>query len=293
MLSSSARVFGSIAKVIEGSGSCAGRIEDRRSFVAERIAGGRFLQFGDCADVSRMQFADFGELSCPARPGCAASAPGVPRLKFVQRRVVLQHAAHHFEIVDAPGERIGERLEHEQRERLGVVVSCARRVRPCRRAPVKPTLRVLIGMRENIRQEMSAGWRCRCCASAETHQHRENLFRDDGFAQRRESDRQWEACLRGKIPPSIRRRLRRPSRPAFRALPSLRRPARREFPRSLALPSPSGVYMCAFIATRSTTPRNPFSAADGQLQRHDVAPENLLQRFHASVRSWPVRGPSR
>jgi len=61
ILSSSARVFGSMAKVMDGS-EVARRIINRRTFIAESFARRGFLQFGNRADVSRMKLADFGEL---------------------------------------------------------------------------------------------------------------------------------------------------------------------------------------------------------------------------------------
>ena len=41
-------------------------------------------------------------------------------VEILQRRIVLQHARNHLEIIDAPRERIGQRLEHKKRHRLGV-----------------------------------------------------------------------------------------------------------------------------------------------------------------------------
>ena len=46
----------------------------------------------------------------------------------------------------------------------------------------------------------------------------------------------------------------------------------------MALPSPSGVYKCAFIETRSITPRKAFSLPIGICSGITRASENLLQR---------------
>src|SRR5580704_5496460 len=41
-------------------------------------------------------------------------------IKIRERCIVFQHSGHHLEIVDASGERIRERLEYENRKRLGI-----------------------------------------------------------------------------------------------------------------------------------------------------------------------------
>ena len=49
------------------------------------------------------------------------------------------------------------------------------------------------------------------------------------------------------------------------------------------LPLPSAAKVHAFIATRSTTPRNALLLADRQLHRHDRAAEHGTQRFERSI----------
>ncbi len=58
---------------------------------------------------------------------------------------------------------------------------------------------------------------------------------------------------------------------------------RREFPRSLLCHRHPACTISAFIVTRSTTPRNDFFRADGQLDRHHAAPENLLERIERAL----------
>src|SRR5580704_16798398 len=41
-------------------------------------------------------------------------------IKIRERSVVFQHSGQHLEIIDASGERIRERLEYENRKRLGI-----------------------------------------------------------------------------------------------------------------------------------------------------------------------------
>ena len=66
----------------------------------------------------------------------------------------------------------------------------------------------------------------------------------------------------------------------------------------VALPSPSGLYMWAFMETRSITPRKPFSAPMGNCSGDDGAAENLIQGFRErskleSSRSIQVRTNAR
>src|SRR5579859_7295738 len=41
-------------------------------------------------------------------------------IEIRESSVVFQHAGHYLEVIDAPGERIRERLEYENRKRLGI-----------------------------------------------------------------------------------------------------------------------------------------------------------------------------
>ena len=97
-----------------------GRIIKRRGFIAERVARSRVFQFRNGADVSRVQLIDGG--------GCLP-LPDFEMLEALERvaieigdvSVVVQHAAQNFEIADAAGKGVGNRLENEKRERLLVV----------------------------------------------------------------------------------------------------------------------------------------------------------------------------
>src|SRR5205823_11105950 len=63
--------------------------------------------------------------------------------------IFFEHAAFHFEIVDAAGERIGEGLEHENGSRLGVVVFALDAVALASRVLVAD-LGVLVRMRKRV-----------------------------------------------------------------------------------------------------------------------------------------------
>ena len=89
-------------------------------------------------------------------------------VEILQRGIILQHSALHLEIIDAPGKRIGERLEHEQRKRLTVIIlaldalTFAVRLREAH-------LRVFIRMREHIghkRQQAGGSYIARKKSSA-------------------------------------------------------------------------------------------------------------------------------
>ena len=150
ILSSSARVFGSMAKVMDGSGMCAALVKNRLGFVAQRFAGGGFFQFRDGADVAGVQFRHFGQLFALHHLN-VLKAFRQRAIVIQQRGVIFQHAAHHFEIVDAPGKRIGQRFEHKQRKRLGIVVFPLDAIAfPARL--LESDMRMLVGMRETRRR---------------------------------------------------------------------------------------------------------------------------------------------
>ena len=89
----------------------------------------------------------------------------MPRLKFVQRRIILQHAGHHLEISDAPGEGIGHRLEDENRNRLGVGDLPLDWFRPCDPASLWPMALPRAAGEGKSPPGNSASRRCRYCAA--------------------------------------------------------------------------------------------------------------------------------
>ena len=109
-------------------------VKDGSGFIAQRFASGGFFQLGDGADVAGMQLGHFGELLA-LHDLNVLEALGQTAIVIQEGGVIFQHAAHHFEIVDAAGEGIGERFENEKRKRLGIVELCAGWRRPCRWHP--------------------------------------------------------------------------------------------------------------------------------------------------------------
>src|SRR5229473_2049940 len=89
-----------------------GFVIDGRGFVAQRIAGRGLFQFGNRADVPCMQFCNFAEQLALHDLRVLKTFRRVA-VEIHERGVVLENPALYFEIVDAPRERIGERLEHE------------------------------------------------------------------------------------------------------------------------------------------------------------------------------------
>src|SRR5260370_3463158 len=102
-------------------GKLRGRVKNGRSSIAKSLAGSRLLQFGDGADVSGVQLADFDELLALNDLDMLEAFRNVA-IVIGESRVIFQDSALHLEVVDAAGERIGKRLEHKEGERLAVVV---------------------------------------------------------------------------------------------------------------------------------------------------------------------------
>ena len=75
--------------------------------IAERIAGDGFFQLGDGADVAGMEFRNFGKLF-PLNIHGVLKAFGNIAIEILERGVVFQDAAVHFEIIDAAGKGIGD-----------------------------------------------------------------------------------------------------------------------------------------------------------------------------------------
>src|SRR6266436_3948361 len=132
-------------------GKLRGRVIDGRTFVAESFARGRFLQFGDRADVSRMKLTDFGELLALNNLNMLETFREVA-IVIDERGVVFQDAAFYLEIVDAASEGISKCLEDKEGKRLAVIVLALDAV-ALAAGLLETYLRVLVGMRENIGKE--------------------------------------------------------------------------------------------------------------------------------------------
>ena len=106
------------------------RILDRRTFVAQRVAGQGVLQLGDGADIAGVQLVHRnGGLALHG--GEVGKLFGAAAGEVLHRGVVLQHAGVDLEERDASGEGIADGLEDVQRERLGVADLARRRARHC------------------------------------------------------------------------------------------------------------------------------------------------------------------
>src|SRR5262249_34613043 len=128
-----------------------GRVEDGGSFIAEGIAGDRFLQFGDGPDIAGMQLLNFGELFALHQHGVLKTLWSAA-IEILDSRVVLEHAALHLKIIDAACEGVGKSLENEDRKRLRIVVLAVDAV-ALAAGFLEADLGMLVGMRENIREE--------------------------------------------------------------------------------------------------------------------------------------------
>ena len=85
--------------------------------------------------------------------------------KILRRRVVFQHAGHHLEIADPPGEGIGQRLEHENGQRLGVADFSLHFAALAGGLAVADGRAALRRDRETFPRANRAAWRCRYCAA--------------------------------------------------------------------------------------------------------------------------------
>jgi hypothetical protein len=119
ILSSSPRLFGSMAYESTGSGNAIGRKRQAGRLVGQRVAGARVLQLGHGAEVAGLEFR---HRACvlPCSTSRWPSRSCVPR-GVSYRGVGLERALVHAEHRDAAGELVGHRLPDERRVRRLVV----------------------------------------------------------------------------------------------------------------------------------------------------------------------------
>src|SRR5260370_11136518 len=134
-----------------GLGKLRRRVIDRRSSVAQSFAGSGFLQFGDGADVSGVKLADFREL-LTLNDLDMLEAFGKVAIVIGERGVIFQDAALHFEVVDTSRERIGQRFEDKEGERLAIVILALDAV-ALAAGLLEADLGVLIGMGKCVGEE--------------------------------------------------------------------------------------------------------------------------------------------
>src|SRR5215813_12976410 len=126
-------------------------VEERRALVTESIARENFLQLRDGSDISGVKFAHFRKLLPLDDLNVLETLLGIAG-EIGQCRVVFQHAAFHFEIVDAARKRVGQRLEYKERKRLAVIIFALDTIALAAHF-LESFLRVLIGMRKHIGEE--------------------------------------------------------------------------------------------------------------------------------------------
>src|SRR5258706_5244983 len=160
-------------------GKLRGRVIDGRTFVAESFARGRFLQFGDRADVSRMKLADFGELLALNNLDMLETFREVA-IVIDERRVIFQDAALDLEIVDPACEGIRKCLEDKEGKRLAVVVLALNPV-ALAAGLLEADLCVLIGVREDVSEEGEQAGSANVMDRG-GHQDGEDFFGDDGLS---------------------------------------------------------------------------------------------------------------
>ena len=116
ILSSSPRVFGSMANVVAGSGKTLGGKDDRARLVAQRVAGLRLLQLRHGADVARSELRD-RRLGLPLQQDELARSLGGVTARVVDARVGPHRARVDAEDGHPPGVRVHEGPEDERRQR--------------------------------------------------------------------------------------------------------------------------------------------------------------------------------
>ena len=120
ILSSSPRLFGSIAYDSTGSGNFIGRERDRVALVAERVVGQRVLQLGDRAEIAGLDLRH-ARLRLALQQQQVAEALGRVARLVVDGRIGLERAGDDAEHRDPSGERIGNGLPHERGGRFLLV----------------------------------------------------------------------------------------------------------------------------------------------------------------------------
>ena len=116
ILSSSPRLFGSIAYEMTGSGNLIGGMRTAALLSAMQVAGLRVLQLGDGAEVAGLDLRHVRLRLALQQHEVAEPLRRLPR-HVVHRRVRPERARNHPEQRDASGERIGDGLPYEGRGR--------------------------------------------------------------------------------------------------------------------------------------------------------------------------------
>ena len=167
IFSSSPFAFGSIAKLITGLGKIERRDVDRLVGGEQDVACGRLLELGHRAEVALAEL--LRQLVVLAlEEQQLADTLLVARARVDERRVGRERAREHAEEVDAPGERVGDRLEDERGRPAAVDVHGER----------------LLGRRRNALDKQVEEPRGAEVLRRDAARDREDLARDDGVLER-------------------------------------------------------------------------------------------------------------
>src|SRR6266851_1420728 len=262
-------------------GKLRGRVKNGRSFVAKGFAGSRFLQFGDGADVSGVQLTDFDELLALHDLDMLKALQNVA-IVIGESGVIFQDSALHLEVVDAAGERIGKRFEDEEGERLAVVVLAIEAI-ALAAGVFEAYLGVLIRVGESVskKSEQAGG---ADVAKRGSHQDGKDFFRDDGFADGGDEVVDGNGAFAEKL--------------LHHFVVAFSDHFDEFFVSFLGVAGQGGgdlfdggfavaigmVEVCFHGHQIDDAPETSFGA-DWQLERDDVAAENLFERFHGALKA--------
>ena len=207
-------------------------IMNRSRLFAERVAGERFLEFRDGAQIARVKIGDRRRRLALHHLDVLQALARSAR-KILRHRVVFQDAGHHLEIADPPGEGIGQRLEYKNGQRLRVADFSLHLVAFAGGLAVAHGRAALRRVRKHFGQQIEQRRAADIVQGGGQHD-RVDALGLKGFAQAFSQILDRAACPSRKIPPSARRRPRRPFPPAFRARPWPLPPDPRESPRPSA-----------------------------------------------------------
>src|SRR5229473_7059307 len=262
-----------------GLGKLRGRVIDGRRFVAESFAGGGLLQFGDGADVSGVEFADFGELLALYSLDMLEALRNIA-IVIAERGVIFQHSALYLEIVNAPRERVGKRFEHKERKRLAVVVLALDAV-ALAGGLFEADLGVLIGVRENVGEESEQAGSADVVERG-SHQDGKDFFGDDGFADGGDEVVDGNGAFAEKLFHHFVVAFGNHFDKLFVGFLGFVGERSGDFFDG-GLTVAIGLVDVRFHSYQINDAAESFFAADGHLERNHVAAKNFLERFHRTL----------
>src|SRR5712664_144085 len=262
-------------------GKLRGRVKDGRSFVAKSFTGSCFLQLGDGADVSGVKLADFDELLALNDLDMLKAFRNVA-IVIGESGVIFQDSALHLEVVDAAGERIGKRFEDEEGERLAVVVLAIEAI-ALAAGVFEAYLGVLIRVGESVskKSEQAGG---ADVAKRGSHQDGKDFFGDDGFADGGDEVVDGNGAFAEKLLHHFVVAFSDHFDEFFvRFLGVAGQGGGNFFDGGFAVTI--GMVEVGFHGHQINDAAETSFRADRQLERDDVAAENLFERFHGALKA--------